>query len=280
VRYHSFRDGGQGVEPLNFRDIKSEIRNSSQIRDGVRQVLGEDVLSLWRLVLLQRLKLLVIGLDVLLLFVRNLVVVLGDLLGREFLGLDQDFVLEGLRGGEELHLRRNRGDGQGISEDLLHDLDHGLLLRNGAVVLDGEDQRVWGGLEGVLLDGVNHVRKEQLGGEGVAVVDDGLAIVAIPAVQLNTLAPLEEGPLVGLDGGGPLELVLHQVGVVGGGNKVVIQGLVHVLVNRVMEWVKDVERREKVPKTASLKEALDSSLVRGLKSVNEGGTVFWRGLFL
>jgi len=47
-----------------------------------------------------------------------------------------------------------------------------------------------------------------------------------------------------------------------------------------MEWVKDVERREKVPKTASLKEALDSSLVRGLKSVNEGGTIFWRGLFL
>ena len=38
-------------------------------------------------------------------------------------------------------------------------------------------------LEGVLLAGSDHILKEDLGGERVAVVDDGLQVVAIPTIN-------------------------------------------------------------------------------------------------
>lgn len=37
-------------------------------------------------------------------------------------------------------------------------------------------------------------------------------------------------PNVGFGAAGPLQLVLHQVGVVGGGDEVMVEGLTHVLV--------------------------------------------------
>ena len=40
----------------------------------------------------------------------------------------------------------------------------------------------------VLLAGLDHVFKEDLGGEGVAVVDDGLPVLPVPAVQLHAPA--------------------------------------------------------------------------------------------
>ena len=54
------------------------------------------------------------------------------------------------------------------------------------MVLDGENHRVAGGHEGALLDGNQHLPEADLGCEGVAVVDDGVAIVTIPTIQLNT----------------------------------------------------------------------------------------------
>ena len=62
-------------------------------------------------------------------------------------------------------------------------LGHLVLLPLGAVVLDGEDQGELGGEEGVRLDGVDQDLLEvQLGGQGPAVVDDGLGVGAVPAV--------------------------------------------------------------------------------------------------
>ena len=68
---------------------------------------------------------------------------------------------------------------------------HDFLLFDGAVVLDAEDDGVVGGVEGVPGDGVlDHLLEEDLGSEGPTVVDDGLSVVTVPAVQLNATAPL------------------------------------------------------------------------------------------
>ena len=56
------------------------------------------------------------------------------------------------------------------------------------MVLNGEDDGVAGGHKGALLDGYQHLSEADLGGEGVAMVDDGEAVVAIPTVQLDTSA--------------------------------------------------------------------------------------------
>ena len=61
---------------------------------------------------------------------------------------------------------------------------HLVLLLHGTVVLDAEDQRVLRVLERVRLDGVtDDVTEADLGGERVAVVDDGFAVLAVPAVH-------------------------------------------------------------------------------------------------
>lgn len=44
------------------------------------------------------------------------------------------------------------------------------------------------------MHGLDHVSEEDLGGEGVAVIDDGLPSWALPAVQLHTAASLGKGP--------------------------------------------------------------------------------------
>lgn len=49
-------------------------------------------------------------------------------------------------------------------------------------------------LEGILLDGLNDIFEEDLRGECVTMVDDGLVIWSIPAVQLYAAAALQQSP--------------------------------------------------------------------------------------
>ncbi len=56
------------------------------------------------------------------------------------------------------------------------------------MVLDGQDDWERGDDEGGLGDGSHDVPEGDLGGEGVSVVDDGLAVVAVPAVKLHAAA--------------------------------------------------------------------------------------------
>lgn len=48
--------------------------------------------------------------------------------------------------------------------------------------------------EGVITHSLDHVSEEDLGGEGVAVVDDRLPSWPLPAVQLHAAASLGKGP--------------------------------------------------------------------------------------
>ena len=109
----------------------------------------------------------------------------------------------------------------------LEDYGHLLLLGEGAVVLDGEDDREGRGDEGGLPDGDHHLPEADLGGECVPVVDDRQTIVSVPAVQLDTTTPGKENLTVELDRGVALQLVPGQVGVVGGGDIVVGQRVGH-----------------------------------------------------
>jgi len=78
-----------------------------------------------------------------------------------------------------------------ITEQLsdLKDGGHLLLLREGAVVLDGEYEGEGGGDEGAPLDDLDDLEEGDLGGEGVTVEDDRQAVLSVPAVQLHTPAP-------------------------------------------------------------------------------------------
>ena len=60
------------------------------------------------------------------------------------------------------------------------------------MVFDGEDDGQRGRDKGALGDGLDDVPEGDLGGEGVAVVDDGLAVVAVPAVELHATAAGEK----------------------------------------------------------------------------------------
>ena len=53
------------------------------------------------------------------------------------------------------------------------------------MVLYGQDDGVLGGDEGVVVDRLDDVEKLDLGGEGVAVVDEGHAVRTVPTVQLD-----------------------------------------------------------------------------------------------
>lgn len=60
------------------------------------------------------------------------------------------------------------------------------------MVLDGEDERVGRGEEGALVYGVDHLAERYLGGERVSMVDHGVTVVPVPAVELETAAPGQE----------------------------------------------------------------------------------------
>lgn len=47
--------------------------------------------------------------------------------------------------------------------------------------------------ECIVLDGLNDITEEDLGGEGVAVINDGLRVGAVPAIQLHTATAFGEG---------------------------------------------------------------------------------------
>jgi len=119
--------------------------------------------------------------------------------------------------------------GNQISKMLLHDLGHLCLLLKGGMDLEGENDRVVRNSKGVLLDGFDDVLKEDLAGEGMAVVNNR-TFGAVPAVKLDAPASLLEGMDIGFHGRGALELIFKEVSVVGGVNPVVGQGAVHVLV--------------------------------------------------
>lgn len=78
--------------------------------------------------------------------------------------LDQDTILELRRAGEmdvlrEVGLEEKLGD-QFLSEHLHEDSGHAGLLRDGAVVLDGQDDRVGRGDEGTAVDGLHNTPAE------------------------------------------------------------------------------------------------------------------------
>ncbi len=69
------------------------------------------------------------------------------------------------------------------SEDLLELPGHDLLLGNVAVLLEGEDDWILRRHKGVVSDALDDVIEPDLGGEGVAVVNDGVVVRTIPAVH-------------------------------------------------------------------------------------------------
>lgn len=122
-----------------------------------------------------------------------------------------------------------RNEVDGVAEVVVHDGGHLLLLEDGAVDFEGEYHGVWRVLEGVLVESLDDGLEGDFGGHGVAVVDDGGVVGAVPAVELDALAPLLDGVDVALDAAFAGELVGHEVGVVGGVDVVVGHGLGHVV---------------------------------------------------
>ena len=78
------------------------------------------------------------------------------------------------------------GGDQHVAEDLLEGRGHLLLLGDAAVVLDGEDDGVFAGHEGVVLDDFDDVQEPDLAGDGVAVEYERHPVRPVPAVQLDT----------------------------------------------------------------------------------------------
>lgn len=51
-------------------------------------------------------------------------------------------------------------------------------------------------LESMVVHNLDHISKEDLGGERVAMIDDGFPSRAFPAVKFHTAASLGKGPTV------------------------------------------------------------------------------------
>ena len=75
-----------------------------------------------------------------------------------------------------------------VSQDADQELGHPVLLLQAAVVLNREDERKVRSLKSIFLASLHNILEYNLRCESVAVVDDRLTIIAIPAVQLNTSA--------------------------------------------------------------------------------------------
>ena len=97
--------------------------------------------------------------------------------------------------------------------------DLGLLFEF-TVVLKAENERIVGGLESALRDGLDDVPGQQLVDDGVSMGDVGL-LLPVPEVQLDAAAAGEEDLAVHLEPGAARDLVTHQVGVVARGDEVV-----------------------------------------------------------
>lgn len=77
---------------------------------------------------------------------------------------------------------------ESIAKDLMEDLRHLGLLLQGAMVLHREDDRVRRRDESTALNGLDDGTERNFGGECVAVVDHGLAVVTVPTVELHASA--------------------------------------------------------------------------------------------
>lgn len=92
-----------------------------------------------------------------------------------------------------------------------------------------EDDREGTANEAVVLDYFDDVTKQYFGDESVSVRHDWF-LLAVPAIQFNTLTAHGEGILVGLEAGVTSQLIGHQVCVVRTVDVVIGKGIGHVVV--------------------------------------------------
>mmetsp|Transcript_13572 Transcript_13572/g.32102 ORF Transcript_13572/g.32102 Transcript_13572/m.32102 type:complete len:226 (+) Transcript_13572:1077-1754(+) len=127
--------------------------------------------------------------------------------------------------------------------------------------LDGENDRVRRRRERCVANRLDDVSEENLGGEGVAVEDDGF-FGSVPAVKLNTATARVENKAVHLDRRLPLELVARQVCVMRRVDPVVAQRKVHVLVrSQTVRHEHAIDRRIQVASEASLAHSISGLIV-------------------
>eukprot|EP00964_Phaeocystis_antarctica_P049068 scaffold28410_cov55-Phaeocystis_antarctica.AAC.6 len=101
-----------------------------------------------------------------------------------------------------------------LAQPLLQQRGEGLLLREAAVYLEGDDQRVGRRAEGVLSDHLDHVAHLKVCAHGVAMVDVRVAVGAVPTVYLHAAAALQQAARIHLASRGRAQLVACEVGVV------------------------------------------------------------------
>lgn len=92
----------------------------------------------------------------------------------------------------------------------------------------------------VFTDSLYDIFEKDFRCECVSVVYNGLTIITIPAVKLNTTASLLQCIDVGVHAGRAAKLVLQKIGVMGWGYVVMCQRMSHVLINFVVVVVKNV----------------------------------------
>lgn len=92
----------------------------------------------------------------------------------------------------------------------------------------------------VFTDSLYDIFEKDFRCECVSVVYNGLTIITIPAVKLNTTASLPQCIDVGVHAGRAAKLVLQKIGVMGWGYVVMCQRMSHVLINFVVVVVKNV----------------------------------------
>ena len=113
----------------------------------------------------------------------------------------------------------------------LEDVCDFFLLLFSAVEFEGDDDGVLIDDKAVVLNGLYDLFELDFAGEGVSVGDNGLAVVAVPHVDLNAATALGKGIYIGLTGGLSSDLIFKQIGVVGRTNVIRSQRLVHILVD-------------------------------------------------
>ena len=159
---------------LGFVVIKLMEVDSVYVIDQVGQLLG----YFWRFLFLRLIALILVVVDVSI----RLISILGVILWKT-LGLDQNLLHQFFRRWKPVLLLVDGLAVEGVPQYFLQDVRHPVLLVHTAVVLNGEDDRVVGLLEGVFLAGLHHIFEHYLGGESVAVVDDWLSVTSVPAVN-------------------------------------------------------------------------------------------------
>ena len=74
--------------------------------------------------------------------------------------------------------------GKGLTSKYFSELPgHDLLLRNVTMLLYRENDRELGSDKGMVTNALDDVKESNLGGEGVAMVDDRVVVRTIPAIH-------------------------------------------------------------------------------------------------